>query len=155
MQDVATKEIVEKFSQLPKEMYKFFFIDACHSAVSDEPTPDHAYSWVLWDMFSMFAAAAAMPQTFFQIYDPITPHISPNVRRSILIKKSTNIGYNVEEQSQSEEEHWTAVLTSLRYYYFYVVLLSGCVKIQQIYTDNIDTHFEQLDRVELCYHVCI
>ena len=48
------------------------------------------------DMFSMFAAAAAMPQTFFQIYDPITPHIPHS---------NTQPETNVEEQSQSEEEH--------------------------------------------------
>ncbi len=44
---LATKEIVEKFSQLSKEMYKFFFIDACRRAVSDEPTPDQAYCPIL------------------------------------------------------------------------------------------------------------
>ena len=46
MQDggqVTTKEVVERFSQLPKEMYKFFFIDACRGGVSDELTPDQAY----------------------------------------------------------------------------------------------------------------
>ena len=42
MQDggqVATKETVEESSQLLKEMHKFFFIDACRCAVSDESTP--------------------------------------------------------------------------------------------------------------------
>ena len=46
MQDcgqVATKEIVDKFVQLPKEMCKFFFTDACRGTGSDDPTPDQAY----------------------------------------------------------------------------------------------------------------
>ena len=44
---VTTKEIVKKFSHLPEKMYKFFFIDACRSAVSDEPTPEQAYCLTL------------------------------------------------------------------------------------------------------------
>lgn len=44
MQDgeqVATKEIVAKLSQFQKELYKFFFIDACQSVVPNEATRDH------------------------------------------------------------------------------------------------------------------
>ena len=34
---ITTKEIVEAFVQLPKELYKFFFIDACRGASTDVP----------------------------------------------------------------------------------------------------------------------
>ena len=46
-----------------------------------------------WMSFIMFATPP-MPQTFFPIYDPITPHISHS---------NTQPGTNMEEQSQSEE----------------------------------------------------